>query len=277
MTGETHIDAHELDEPDPERELRFAQSGIATNLDNLRELETNLGVAFDYAYKALGFHVVLDRPHAQTLGALRSVVELGVALFRRGGCGPQQQVALVIRGKTTSVPGGVTEYTSATRWIDAMGAAVAARDEAAVASLVEFDPRSFEATPHAYLPAYVEGLGALLEARDDAAPKLAEALALLRGLPNPSEHTLRIDAPTIEVTQAIALGDEEAFNTGLARALEAYKTVYSRHDVNYLPEKMLPLRYLGLCALATGRGFHCRVTSGYLPSWLVTGDLPEEP
>ena len=276
MTGETHIPAHELDEPDPERELRIAESGLAANLEHIREVETNLGVAFDYAYKAFGYHVVLGRPKQATIAALRRVSELGVALFRRGVCGPQQWVDLAIAGKTISVRGGVTRYTSAWRWIDAIGAAVTLRDEGAVASLVDFDTRSFEATPHAYLPAYIEGLKLLLEAHDDASTRLAEALQLLRSLNGASEKTLRVDAPTIEVTQAIAAGDEAGFNAALARALTAYKTVYSRQDVNYLPERMVPLHYVGLCALATGRGFECRVSSGYLPDWLVAGELPEE-
>jgi hypothetical protein len=268
------VPSHRLVHPDPKAELALVENLVAVAVQFLHKKRTNLGSGYDNALRILGYRVALDNPQSDIVASLRSIVEFGCALFRRGSAGPDVTVTLSLQGTRVEIPGGVDYYNSAPRWVHAASAALVLRDSAALDSLCAFDPRAFEGDYDGYYDAHARALMALHRGEPDVAALLDEALHQAEKATIYPELGQRIAAPIIRVAQAVVAGDADAYNTRLAEGLTWYRTVYQRPDFNHEASNLLPLRYLALCALAHDRGLPCTVTSDYIPRWLVEGQFP---
>lgn len=273
MSNDVEVPTHELDFPDAQAELEFMKEMVGEVASHIHKVKTNLGADFDYATRLLGFAAALQRPPAEVVDAVRSIAEIGVALFQRGSVGPDVTVTLSLAGTTVDVPGGVSYYNSAPRWLKAMGAAMALRDRAAIESLSRFDPGNFEGDYDPHHDTFARALVALCH-DDAAAPELlatahreAQAAKLF------PELARRIDVPLVELAQAIVAGDADALHQHLVDGLTWYRTIHQRKGAAHHAQAMVPLRFVGLCALAHDRGLPVRVRSGYLPPCLVDGKL----
>lgn len=272
MTTIVDVAAHQLVDPDPEGELALMEEMVASVVTTIHKVATNLGSKFDHARRMLGFRVALGRPAADIVAALRSVCEIGVALFQRGMVGPDATVTLSLAGTTVEVPGGVTNYTSAPRWADTFAIALVLRDQAALDSLCSFDAGSFEGRYDAYQVTWVRAMIAMHRG-GDAGALLATAREEADAAKVFPEIGRRIGVPMIAVAQVLLDDDPEAFNHRLAEALDWYRTIHERPDFSHEAAEVLPLRVLGLSALAHDRGIPVRVRSGYLPPWLIDGSF----
>lgn len=273
MSNDVEVPAHDLDFPDAQGELDFMKEMVGQVASHIHEVKTNLGADFDFAMQLLGFAVALQRPAAEIVEAVRSVAEIGVALFQRGSVGPDVTVTLSLAGTTVDVPGGVSYYNSAPRWLRAMGAAMALRDRAAIESLSRFDSGNFEGEYDAHHDTFARALIAL--DRNDAAvgELLATAHREAQSAKVAPELARRIDVPLIDLTQAIVAGDAAEVQHHLVEGLTWYRTIHQRKGASHQAQAMVPLRFVGLCALAHDRGLPVRVRSPYLPPFLVDGKL----
>ena len=265
------VPAHVLNDPEPEGELEFVEELLADAVKNIPKVRTNLGSSFADAQRLLGFRCALGRPQAEIVDALEAVVDFGVALFQRGEVGSDVMVTLSIRGCTVDVSGGVTEHNSAPRWIAAVSAAMVVRDSAALERLCRFDPEAFEGDYDNYFDEHSRALWALHQREGDVPALLERAVAAAEQATIVPELGQRVAAPCIRVLQAVLAGDEAAYGERLVEGLTSYRTVYQRPDYNHEATNAVPLRYLGVCALAHDRGMACPVRSNYVPSWLVDG------
>lgn len=272
MSDDVEVPAHELDFPDAEGELEFVKEMVGEVASHIHKVKTNLGADFDFAMQLLGFAAALQRPPVEIVDAARSVAEIGVALFRRGSVGPGVTVTLSLAGTTVEVQGGVSYYNSAPRWLRAMGAAMALRDRAAIESLSRFNPENFEGEYDAHHNTFVRVLVALH--RNDAA--VGELLATARRDAQSAklfpELARRIDVPLIALTQAIVAGNAGEIRQHLVDGLTWYRTIHQRKGASHHAQSMVPLPFVGLCALARDRGLPVSVRSGYLPPCLVDGN-----
>lgn len=276
MTNDTEIPAHEFDYPDLEGALGRIEDVLPIAIENIASIPDNLGAAFDYARQRLGFRTVLERPPSEIVQALRSVVELGVALFQRGSVGPDVTVTLSIGGACIDVAGVNSYYNSAPRWADAVGAAMTLRDDSSLAQLCKFDVRSFGGSYDDYENIYAQAVIAFVTQTGDANAlfeQTAASAALAKKFP---ERGRRLGVPLAKVAQAVVRDDEAAFNEHLAQGLEWYRTLHSRAPANHDAAAIVPLRYLGWSARAHDRGLAVRVRSAYLPAWLVDGSLRDD-
>ena len=266
------VEAHELVWPEPERELAMLERLLAKAPSRVGRKPTNLGAAFDRSCKVLGFRVSLGHGPREITQALRAVVELGVALFHRGGFRPDETVSITLRGQLVQVAGGVTYYTSAPRWAKAVGAAMVVRDQPALRSLCSFDAGDFEGEYDGYHDHFARAVMASVRG-EDPAELVAQAEAAARAAQVFPDRAERLGLPLLAVARAVLLGETEGYDERLADALRGYQGVHTQAPDNASPADVVPLECLGLVARAHDDGLPCRVTSGYLPRWLVEGEL----
>ncbi|MFV8753819.1 immunity 49 family protein [Nannocystaceae bacterium ST9] len=273
MSNDVEVPAHELDFPDAQGEFEFTKKLVGQVASHIHKVTTNLGADFDFAMDLLGFAAALQRPAVEVVEAARSVAEIGVALFQRGSVGPDVTVTLSLAGTTVDVQGGVNYYNSAPRWLRAMGAAMALRDRAAIESLSRFDPGDFEGKYDPHHDMFVRALVALH--RNDAAvgELLATAQREAQSAKLFPELARRIDMPLIGLAQAIVAGNADHIQQHLVEGLTWYRAIHQRKGASHYAQAMVPLRFVGLCALAHDRGLPVHVRSRYLPSCLVDGNL----
>lgn len=276
MTTDTEIPTHEFDHPDPVGGLEQVEEVLPIAIENISRIPDNLGAAFDYARERLGLRTALERPPADIVEALRTVVELGVALFQRGSVGPDVTVTLSLDGACFEVPGHNSYYNSAPRWADAVGAAMALSDEQALARLTEFDVRSLAGSYDDYWNAYAQAVIAFVIQTGDAEALFEQTAASAANAKKFAERGRRLGVPLARLAQAVVRGDEQAFNEHLADSLSWYRTLHSRAPDKHEAALVMPLAYLGWCARAHDRGLECRVRSGYLPEWLVDGSFRDD-
>lgn len=267
------VSAHEVDFPDARDEAEDLGDLIAIELDNLAKVPDNLGAAFDHALALLGLRFALGSPNQQSLAALRLVCDIGVALFQRARVERNQRVSLSIAGTSYEVPGGNSYYNSAPRWGLAVGAAMTLRDARALEDLCRFEARGFGGSYDAFHDRYAEAVMAFVAGQDCSALLDAATVAAERAEAFP-ERGLRLGVPLLRVVRAVVQDDAAAYNERLADALTWYRTLYNRPPDKQDASGVVPLRYLGWCALAYDRGLSCTVKSDYLPTWLVEGALP---
>lgn len=265
------IGRHELDRPDPSSDLARVERRLGRAAGNVDKRTTNLGNFFDLSRQLLGYRAYLRRPPEELVDALGWIVELGVGLFRRAAIAPSQTVTLTVGGQQVALPGDISYYNSAPRWVDATCAALVLRDTESLQSLCGFDFESFLGDYDAYHQVFARALASLHRGEPDVVDLLEEARAGANGAQMFPERGRRIGVPTIQCAEAIVAGDEEAFNARLADGLDWYRTLYQRPDDNTDAAGVIPLRYLGLAALAHDRGLMCRVLSPYVPLSLVEG------
>lgn len=272
----TFVARHALSFPDPEDELTFLEDLLPETVERVATLRPNLGSAFGDAQRILGFRFALQRPRADLVAALRTVVELGVAVFRRAEVAPAATITLTLLGEPYEVPGGVTEHSTAPNWIAAFSAAQALRDRAALDHLCRFNPEAFVGNYDTYFDWHARALLFWHTGRSIVDDLLRTAIATAETAKIYPELGRLAAAPCLRVAQAIHAGDPSTYHDRLVEGLDAYRTLYETPDLSHETSNYVPLRYLGLCSLAHDRGLPCPVESDYLPHWIVAGDLDVE-
>jgi len=269
MTKE--VQAHQLVDPDPSGELEFIEELLDETLETVGIMQDNLGADFHRTLRLLGYRVHLQRQNADIQAALESIAEYGVAHFERGRVGPDTRVSVRLCGQVVSLPGGVTTYHTASRWLDAVGAALCLRDSGALASLAKFKVIDFRGEYDEYLDHLVRALTKYICGEPGVDKYLAQAQSAIASAGVFPERAKRLGAPTIAVAKSVLTNSGEAFNERLADGLAGYRTLHKRSKHNHEAQSVIPLLYLGLTALAHDQGIGIDVASAYLPAWIVEG------
>lgn len=265
------VEAHSLVDPDPEGELEFLEELLSDFEEYAARVRPSLGGYFRDAQRALGYRFALGHSREAILASLRDVVDFGTALFRRAEYCPADMVEIVIRGTKLELPGGLTDRaTSAPAWIATTSAALTLRDAAALESLLRFDQRAVEGDYDGYFDDYVAALRSWLRGDGDTRERLARALTATANARIYPVLALHVGAPLVRVAQAIFERDQAGYAELLYAGLVSYRELYETPAFSHEASNVVPLRYLGLCAMASDRGLECPVDSGYLPEWLVT-------
>jgi hypothetical protein len=88
----------------------------------------------------------------------------------------------------------------------------------------------------------------------------------------PRDGVLQIMYPPMNLLTQLARGDQEKFNTELAKALEWHKGYWTRDEERALTTQgLVALGPLGVACLAVQTGFAITVESEYLPKHLISG------
>lgn len=268
------LEAHSLVDPDPESELEFLEELLSDFEEFAAKVRPSLGGYFLDAQRALGYRFALNHSRTAILASLRDVVDFGVALFRRAEFCPADIVTVEIRGSQLELAGGLTATaTSAPAWIAATSAALTLRDSAAIESLLRFRQDAVEGDYDDHFDEYAAALRSWLLGGTDTRERLAKALMATRRARIYPLLAERVAAPLVRVAQAVLDGDRASYQARLTTALVSYRELYETPAFSYEASNVVPLRYLGLCAMAHDLGLECPVESRYLPEWLVTGTL----
>lgn len=131
-----------------------------------------------------------------------------------------------------------------------------------------------------YIYDWVEALQAFRLDRPDFGDKLVAAVEGTdpeRIRHAPRDNVLMINYPPMNLMSQLARGDENGFNTELAKALEWHKDYWTRNEDRSLDtEGFVALGPLAVACLAHDAGFTITVESEYLPKYLLNGEWVNE-
>ena len=267
------VQAHQLVDPDPEDELDFMEEMLDEVLDTVAINLDNLGSAFHRALRMLGFRVHLNKSQPEILAALQTIAQLGVALFQRGQVGPGTMVRVQISGQQVLLPGGITTYHTASRWLHAVSSAFCLRDHAAQTKLAEWRLDNFAGGYDVYLDHLVQALIYHIDGEPgiaDFLERAEEAIEVARVFP---QRARELGGPLVAFARSVLVEGGAQMNERLAEGLDWYRIVHERAKHSHEAQSVVPLVYLGLTAIAHDRGMVCSVESDYLPRWVVEGSF----
>lgn len=264
------IDAHRLTFPNPEDELAFIEEEVEEAPKYIAKVPNNIGVFFVESLRLLGFRSFLNHPSEEILEALKSARDLGVGLFMRGSATPDETVRFALGDVSIEVPGGTSEYNTASRWISAFGVGLILRDQEALDMLCRYNPIDFKGSNDQYHIALATALMAMHNDSEETDAAFEAALERGLGARDFSEWRRRLGAPLVRLARAVFHHEAEEFDDQVVEALEGYKAMHSRKSESSRAEAYIPVAHLGLCAMAMDRGMHLEVTSPYLPEWLLS-------
>ncbi|MBT2504792.1 immunity 49 family protein [Streptomyces sp. ISL-98] len=177
-----------------------------------------------------------------------------------------------------TVRAGTLQWAHAGKWLNAFWLACICREKKRLNELCQFPVarlREADGVFDEYIYNWVEALQAYWLKRPDFGDKLVAAVdgtdpEVLRHAPR--DGVLKIMYPPMNLLTQLARGDEEKFNTELAKALEWHKSYWTRDEDRALTaEGLIALGPLGVTCLAVQAGFTITVESEYLPKHLVAG------
>lgn len=268
--------AHQLERENPQEDRDDLIEGLEESQSLLPKRPQNLGPYFRNALDLAGFEVALRSDKKAVLTAIGLARDFGVALFARGSASSDQKIRIKLRSEWLEVSGGMDLYQTAPSWIDGFSVALVLRDDAARASLREFDWQSFQ-DRETYDPYFVDlarSLSAVAAESGDADQLLTRAHAQAEQATLVPDFARRVGLPLVELAQAICARDQARFTSALVAALEGHAAIYRRKKDANRASGVLPMKHVGLCALAHDRGLKFEIESEYVPTWLVRGEFP---
>ena len=186
----------------------------------------------------------------------------------------QGSVTVQVGENRWTVPriGPATAVASPQGWLNALGAALLARDKTSIETLgrVEYQPpeqHNLQYAAHTVpvirsFGAYARGDGEL------ATTRRAQEIALEQSA-SPARQALTLGP--LSMLSALQTNDSAGFQTATVEALQWYRDYIVADEWAHAHEKLLPWLLLGLAARAHDRGWTVEVSSDYYPHWLVAG------
>jgi hypothetical protein len=169
------------------------------------------------------------------------------------------------------------DWVNAGSWVYALDMAIIARDREAIQWLLEFpEERMRNATiiDNEYDFLFVDFLKAFFSGGKDQGRKL---LAAYKATDPKLLHeevidtALKLHVPVMDLWASFLSNNEEEFNQRLEKALLLEREFSSDHPMNTFSLISYPLT--AMVALAHDKGWKVRVTSGYMPDWMIKGEL----
>jgi len=205
----------------------------------------------DTSVQQLGRAVILERPWSDWLRCMERIRDVAMALFLGRACG-----------------------RTAPNWMLGYAASRAIRDRESALVLAASAPIRFVGEDEDYDAYRAEIARALCawELGQDWSPGLLAAQELsLRATVN-IDFAMTMGCPLLGMVLALRTCCPDAFNASLYASLAGHREV-SVGSVSLEPASAIALVPLGLCCLASDIGIPMEVTSPYVPSRFVDGDL----
>ncbi|MBA2809426.1 immunity 49 family protein [Streptomyces sp. KM273126] len=231
-----------------------------------------------------GLHCSVD-PGADKLETWESCVtamQVGSALFASAQA-TTNSIEYRIDHEMRPIRAGALPRAHAGNWLTAFWLACVCREKKRMTELCQFPVsqlREADGVFDAYIYDWVEALQAYWLKRPDFGDKLVTAVEgtdpdVLRHAPRDS--VLLIMYPPMNLLTQLARGDQEKFNTELAKALEWHKDYWTRDEDRELEARgLVALGPLAVSCLAVQAGFTISVESEYLPKALLDGSWVNE-
>ncbi|MFI9764498.1 immunity 49 family protein [Streptomyces sp. NPDC051963] len=231
------------------------------------------------AIELLARHCVVD-PEAdklETWEACVTAMQVGSALFASAQA-TTDSIEYRIGHKMHPIRAGALPRAHAGNWLNAFWLACVCREKKRMTELCQFPAsqmRNADGVLDEYIYNWVEALQAYWLKRPEFGDKLVAAVdgtdpANLRHAPR--DGVLQIMYPPMNLLTQLARGDQDKFNTELAKSLEWHKDYWTRDEDRALDtEGLIALGPLAVTCLATQAGFTITVESEYLPKHLIAG------
>lgn len=268
---------HEFPAEDAERRLGELDEFVGSMVDSLEMSPSSFNLAFDTSLTAAYTRCAVD-PKAemfQTWDAFVSAMQVGSALYV-AATATEGTVECRIAHKVRTIQAvGPTYFTDAGNWITAFWLAVICREQDRMTELARVPISLLRESGEYddYIYAWIdtlqtwwlqggdigEKLVAAMEGTDPAVVRIADQELMLKTL-----------YPPINLFYLYVIGDHEAFNAELARALRWHKEYWTANqDRAISAEGLVALGPLAVTCLAYDAGFPVEVASDYLPEGLL--------
>lgn len=249
------------------------------DVEDLREQPSWFSNVMASAIELLARRCVVD-PEAdklETWEACVTAMQVGSALFASAKA-TAGSIECRIGHTTHTIRAGALPRAHAGNWLNAFWLACICREKKRITELCHFPVshlRQADGVFDEYIYNWVEALQAYWLKRPEFGDKLVAAVegtdpTALRHAPH--DGVLQIMYPPMNLLTQLARGDQDKFNTELAKALQWHKDYWTRDEDRALDtEGLLALGPLGVCCLARQAGFTITVESEYLPKHLLEG------
>ncbi|MEV1084346.1 immunity 49 family protein [Streptomyces sp. NPDC050211] len=231
------------------------------------------------AIQTLGLRCAVD-PEAdklETWEACVTAMQVGSALFESARA-TTDTIECRIDHKMRTIRAGALPRAHAGNWLNAFWLACVCREKKRMTELCHFPVaqlRQADGVFDEYIYRWVEALQAYWLKRPEFGDKLVAAVdgtdpGALRHAPR--DGVLQIMYPPMNLLTQLARGDQDKFNTELAKAVEWHKDYWTRNEDRELETQgLVALGPLAVTCLAVQAGFTITVESEYLPKHLIAG------
>ncbi|MFE9399056.1 immunity 49 family protein [Streptomyces flavidovirens] len=267
-----------------ELQLEIANSGFWQKVGFLKKSPSWFSNALAGAVQLLNLRCSVDTEadKVETWEACVTAMQVGSALFASARA-TTDTIECRIGHEVRTIRAGALPRAHAGNWLTAFWLAAVCREKKRMNELCQFPVsllRESGATFDAYIYDWVEALQAYWLNKPEFGDKLVAAVegtdpdSLQHA---PRDSVLKIMYPPMNLLTQLARGDEEKFNTELAKALEWHKDYWTHNEDRALDaEGLTALGPLAVSCLARDKGFTITVESEYLPKYLLDGGWVNE-
>ncbi len=270
------VDVHQCDHADPDRRIDNRLARLARLAETIERNPIGAGGLCQSLTGAGAAAIARGRDRAVAVSLLRGAMEAGIAAFRMADADETAEVT--VGGQRLTLPAtGPTDYTHPLTWLDAFGLTLALRSPEDTTCLCSLDVellRGSVTMVDDFRYEIVVAMQAFWLGRNWRRA-VTEALELSQ-----PEHTsvaggeyVEVETSMLAMLPALEARDAAAFDEALAGSLEAHKRYWSAKRWSRSLRGLLAVTPLGLAALAHDRGMPVGVESGYIPDWIVQGEL----
>ncbi len=269
---------HPFPADDAAERAQRLDAGVKRKIEALEESPRGFNMAFHSSLLAANTHLAVnaDASLLPTWEAVTTAMQVGSALFA-SATATEGTVECRIAHELRTIPAtGPTYSTDAGNWVMAFFLAVICRDKERATQLANVPNsllRESGAEYDEYKYAWVDTLRTWLLRDGDISEKLVAAMDgtdpdVLQIADR--EMMLRVIYPPINLFFRYLLGDHDAFNAELAKAIELHKE-YWTGDEERASESTGQVAWepLAITCLAYDAGFPIEVESDYLPKHLI--------
>ena len=273
------IPRHEFPTRNVLRILETRTRDFWEDVEDLRDQPSWFSNILASAINLLGRRCVVDTEadKLETWEACVTAMQVGSALFASAQA-TTGSIEYRIGHKMHPIRAGALPRAHAGNWLNAFWLACICREKKRMTELCQFPTsklRQADGVLDEYIYDWVEALQAYWLKRPEFGDKLVTAVektdpAALRHAPR--DGVLQIMYPPMNLLTQLARGDQNKFNTELAKALEWHKDYWTRDEDRALDtEGLVALGPLAVSCLAVQAGFTITVESEYLPKHLLEG------
>ncbi|GGP75696.1 immunity 49 family protein [Streptomyces abikoensis] len=272
------VPRHRFPADDAAERAQRLDAGVQSKIAALEGSPRGFNMAFHSSLLAANTHLAVN-PDASLLPTWEAVVtamQIGSALFASATATGETVECRIAHKVRTIRATGPTYSTDAGNWVMAFFLAVICRDKDRATELANVPVsllRESGAEYDEYIYAWVETLQPWLLGNGDLGEKLTAAMDgtdpdVLRIADR--EMMPRIIYPPINLFYRYIIGDQQAFNAELAKALEWHKEYWTK-DEERASESTGQVAWepLAITCLAHDAGFPIEVESDYLPKHLI--------
>lgn len=263
---------------DAARRAEQLDASVKRKIEALEEVPRGFNMAFHSSLLSANTHLALnaDASLLPTWEAVATAMQIGSALFVAATT-TEETVECRIAHRVRTIPAtGSTYSTDAGNWITAFVLAVICRERVRVTELAKVPVSLLRRSGADYdecIYSWVEALQTWRLGGDDIGEKLAAAMNgtdpdVLQVTDR--ETMLRIIYPPMNLFYRYIVGDHQAFNAELAKAVQWHRDYWTRDEERASESAgQVAWEILAIVCLAHDAGFPVEVESDYLPQHLI--------